>query len=128
MKTLHSILIATVSVFLPVQGLLTTSAILIAVDLISGVVAAHKRKEPITSSGLRRTISKLFVYEIALILAFLAETYMMPMIPVTKMVSSLVALTELKSIYENLDSITGGDLLKTIISKLGSDNSRIDHS
>jgi hypothetical protein len=87
-------------------------------------VAAKKRGELITSAGFRRSISKLLIYELALILAFLAEHYMIDLLPITKMVSGLVAVTELKSIYENLDSIGGGDLLKSIISKLGSENSK----
>jgi phage-related holin len=112
------------AIFAPIQAVLITTMVLIGVDFVTGIVAARKRGEVITSSGFRRTISKLVVYELALVVGFLAERYMMPMLPVCKMVSSLIALTEIKSIYENLDSASGGDLLKSIVSKIGSDNGR----
>ncbi len=112
------------SIFLPIKAILATTLFLIFVDLISGVAAARKRGEPITSAGFRRSISKLIVYELALALGFLAETYMLQSMPITKMISSLISLTELKSIFENIDTTSGGGLLKTIIGSLGSDNAK----
>ncbi len=125
MKYLQAVLVATVSIFAPIQAILVTTSVMILGDFITGVLAARKRGEEITSAGFRRSISKLLVYEVALMMGFLAERYMIDFIPVTKMISSLVALTEIKSIYENLDSIQGGKLLESIITKLGSDNAKI---
>jgi len=123
-KYIQNIIMMLAAIFAPIQAVLITTMVLIGIDFVTGIVAAKKRGEVITSSGFRRTISKLVVYELALVVGFLAERYMMPMLPVCKMVSSLIALTEIKSIYENLDSASGGDLLKSIVSKIGSDNGR----
>lgn len=110
------------AIFAPIQSLIVTTAVMIVIDLVTGIWAAIKRKEPITSAGLRRTVSKILVYEVAIMLAYLAEHYMSDAIPFVKMASAMVSVVELKSIYENLDGISGGDLLKSLVDKLGSKN------
>lgn len=112
------------AVFAPIQSLIITTVVLIVVDLVTGIYAAVKRSEAITSAGLRRTISKLFIYEVALMCAYLAEHYMQLDLPIVKMASTMVSLVELKSIMENLNSISGVDLLKSLIEKLGSSNAQ----
>ena len=121
-KLLEVIIISIAAVFAPIKSLLLTTGVMIFVDLISGVWAAHKRGEEITSSGIRRTVTKIFVYEAALMLAFLAETYISDVLPFIKMASAMVAITEIKSVYENLNDISGGQLLKDLIDNLGSKN------
>lgn len=116
-------LISICAVFAPIKAGLLTALVLIIADTITGVMAAHKRKEPITSAGLRRSISKLIVYELAILLGYLAEHYLMSdYLPATKIISGMVGAVELKSVLENLDALGGGGLLRTIIDKLGSDN------
>lgn len=123
MSWLKSLAMGLLVVFMPVHAAVTTVFVLIMADLICGILAARKRKEPITSAALRRTITKLLVYEVALLLAFLAESYLIHgLIPVTTLVSSMIGIVELKSIYENIDTVSGGELLKSVIGKLGSDN------
>lgn len=123
MSYLRSALMALIVIFMPIHAAVTTVFVLIMADLVCGVLAARKRKEPITSSALRRTITKILVYESALLLAFLAETYLIHgLIPVTTLVSSMIGIVELKSIYENIDTVSGGEMLKGVIAKLGSDN------
>lgn len=111
------------SIFSPIKPILLTALTLVLIDLIIGVVAAKKRGESITSSGFQRTIIKLFVYMSAIILGFLTETYLTgDTVAVCKIISSFVGLTEFTSILESLNEISGGSLLKSIISKLGSKN------
>lgn len=110
------------AIFAPIQSLLMTTGIMIFIDFITGVLAAKKRGEPITSAGFRRSLTKIFVYEAALMLAFLAETYMSDILPFVKMAAAMISIVELKSIYENLNGISGEDLLKGLIDKLGSAN------
>lgn len=120
------LLMALAAVFAPAKALILTSATLLAVDLLTGVWAAKKRGEPITSQGLRRTLTKLAVYESALLLAFIAEQYLIiDILPVSKIVSSFIAITELKSSYENINEIGGGDLLKSLITKLNGPNDQV---
>lgn len=120
---LLSLCLSIATIFAPVKQVMVVTFILIAVDLILGIMAAHKTKVPITSAGLRRTVSKLFVYEVAICLGFLVETYFTgPVIPVVKIITGFVGLTELKSCLENADAFNGEPILKALIDKLGSSN------
>lgn len=115
-------LIATVALLAPVHPLLIASGVLILIDLITGVIRAFKHKEKIKSSVLRRTVTKMLVYNVAIITGFILETYLLPEIPATKLISSIIGLVEAKSILENLNEIYGTDLFKALLTKLGSDN------
>lgn len=113
------LLLSIISVFAPIEGVVLTVLCLVLVDMLTGCIAAHKRSEPITSRGLRRTLVKILLYELACVCAFLCETYLTgSLLPVLKMLTTLIGLTEMKSIYENLDSISGGQLFKQVIDKL----------
>lgn len=122
-KWLEVIGLSLLAVLAPIQTVLTTTFALILADTLFGVLAARKRKEPITSSGLRRTISKIVIYEAALICAYLCEHYLMSgSVPAVKLISGVIGLVELKSIVESLDELNGDPIFKTLISKLGSNN------
>lgn len=120
MKTIATnLLLATILLFVPIKAALLTIIALTLIDLLSGVAAAVKRKEPITSSGLKRTVIKLLVYLSVACLAYLVERFLTgEFIPLAKIMSGLVGITELKSILENLEDITGLPLLKLLIDKL----------
>lgn len=124
MRTLAlNLLMAIAAVLAPAQGMISAALFLITADLITGLVAAHKLGKPITSAGLQRTVVKIFLYESAIILSFLTETYLLNhSIPAASIVAGFVGLTELKSCLENLDVIGGGGVLKQVIEKLGSQN------
>lgn len=117
------LLIALLAVFAPVQGMLVTTLTMIAIDLITGIAAAHKRGEKLVSSGFNRTAVKFAVYMTAIMLAHLVQTYLLrDTIAIVTIAGSYIGLTELLSTYENIDSIAGGALLKSIIDKLKSKN------
>ena len=117
------VLIPLLAVFAPVVPVLITSIVLILIDLISGIVAAYKRGEKIESAALRRTITKIFVYNSAIITAFLIEKYMLnDSLPITKIVAGIIGVTEGCSVFENLNSIYGMNLFKKILYILGSPN------
>jgi phage-related holin len=114
-----NLLLATAAVFMPIKAMLLSIVMLTLVDLVSGIGAAIKRKEPITSSGLKRTIIKLLVYLCVACLGYVVETYMTgDIIPLAKIMSGLVGITELKSILENTEEITGIPMLQLLIDKL----------
>ena len=116
-------IISMFAIFAPIQSTLITVVVLIAIDLVTGLMASRKIGQPITSAALRRTITKIFVYEMAVMVAFITQKYMVPdLLPLVKMASTMIAVVELKSIYENLNTISGEELLKTLIDKLGSSN------
>jgi len=118
------LLVSITAVFAPINSTIITVFILILSDLILGVYAAMKRGEEITSAGLRRTISKLFVYEMVVLTSFLGETYLLGgILPVVKLVAGVIGITEIKSILENSGDITGLNF-KTVIKRLGSKNDK----
>lgn len=118
-----SLSVSALAVIAPLYATMAAVGFLVFADLVTGVWSAYKRKEEITSAGLRRTISKTIIYLGATICGFLVERYMTgPTVPVTKVVAGFIGLTELKSILENSNSILGMDLFKALINKLGSDN------
>lgn len=120
---IQPILMSTLAVFAPVKAILIVTGVLIIADLISGIMAAKKRGESISSAGLRRTITKIFVYNMAVVTGFLVEKYMITDIfPVSKLIAGIISVVELKSILENLNTINGTDIFKSIIEKLGSSN------
>lgn len=119
---LFGLLLAILAVFAPAKGMILSAAALITIDLVTGILASRKQGIPVTSAGLRRTISKLLVYEVAIMLAFITQQYLMPEIPVANIASGFVGVTELTSCLENINIIGGGDLLKNLVTKLGSDN------
>lgn len=123
MRYLEGLALSAIAVFAPVKAVIITVGVLIVADLVVGLLAARKRGEAIGSAGLRRTVTKAFVYEAAVMLGFLTETYLTgASIPITKLVSGFIGVVELKSILESLDELNGTPLYAALISKLGSQN------
>lgn len=88
--------------------------ILLFLDLITGIRKAALNKQAITSSGLRKSISKFLEYSIA-ILASQVFTFVFKLdITLSYYVALFVATIELKSIFENISETTGVDLWKGI--------------
>ena len=123
MNAIKAFAIAIIAVFAPAKAMILSSMALIFVDLVTGVWASKKQNIPITSAGLRQTISKLVIYEVAILLAFLAQQYLLDnSIQAASIVSGMIGITELTSCLENLNIIGGNNLLQSIITKLGSSN------
>jgi len=119
MQRLSSLIISILVVFAPVKATLITVMVLTVADLVSGIMAARKEKKRITSSGLKRTIIKTTVYEAVIMLGFLTERYMTgDAIPVVKILAGFIGLTELKSVMENIERISGMSIIKLLIDRL----------
>ena len=119
MQRLSSFIISILIVFAPVKATLITVMVLTVADLISGIMAARKERKKITSSGLKRTIIKTTVYEAVIMLGFLTERYMTgDAIPVVKILAGFIGLTELKSVMENIERISGMSIIKLLIDRL----------
>jgi len=118
-------LMSLAAVFAPIKPLILTVGFLIFADCLTGVWAAKKRGEAIRSAALRRTVSKMVIYQIALLTGFLVEIYMIEsLLPISKLVAGAIGMVEFKSILENSTVITGQDLFKSLIQKLGSKNDK----
>lgn len=112
----------------PIKAVMLTVGFLIFLDALTGIWAALKRKEAITSAALRRTISKMIIYQLAVISGFLIEKHLFAGdLPVTKIVAGFIGLVEFKSILENGNTILGTNIFRSLISKLGSKNDKLDN-
>lgn len=127
-ETSKAHLLALVSIFAPIKAMVLITLLLIFFDLFTGIWAAKKRGEwkslnDIKSAGLRRSMTKLFVYEAGIMLGYLVETYMIDgFVPLSKIAAGYISIVEMKSILENLDVINGSPIFKGLIQKLGSVN------
>ena len=104
--------------FAPIHKLMGLTTALIAIDFITGLVAALKTKQAITSSRLARSIVKLAVYGVALCTCHIIETYFVAELPIVRMLTALIGLTEATSIFENLNLASGQNLLSLLLSQL----------
>ncbi len=119
LQTLKTLAITVLSIFLPIQPLIVAAFVLITADLVVGILAARKEGIPITSSGIKRTVGKILLYELAIIISFIAEKYLLSdLMPVSKLVAGFIGATELKSILENIDILNGSSLFKTLVNKV----------
>lgn len=104
---------------LPIHAAVISVMALPLVDLALALIAAKRLGKPITSSGLKRTVAKILVYEMATILAFVVEHYLAgEFVPVVKTVTGLVGMTELKSCLEHLDDLGANPLFASLLNKL----------
>ena len=119
MKYLKLSLIALWAFLAPIHTLILTTLFFVAVDLFTGLLAAKKRKEPITSAGLKTTVVKLLVYQSVIFLMFVCQKDMLnDLLPLVNLASTYISITELTSILENLESLTGQPILTSMIAKL----------
>jgi FtsH-binding integral membrane protein len=122
-KHASAYLLGALAVFAPIRQMLVAMVFIVMADLVTGLWAAARRGERIRSDKLRATVVKLAVYLLALCIGFVAEVYLLDrVIPVAKMIAGLAGAVELKSVLENLDSISGGSLFKSLIARLAPEN------
>lgn len=107
-------------VLAPIHPVLLAVSALIILDMVTGIWAAVKRKEKITSTNLKKTIVKTFLYQCSIIFAWLMETQLLDGVPVLKVVTGIIAVTEGKSFFENVHAITGTDFWSLAIEKIQS--------
>jgi hypothetical protein len=120
---LTKLLLVAVAALAPIHAVIISVGLLVIADLVTGIWAATKRSEKIKSAALRRTVSKMVIYQIAVITGFLLEQNLLAeLVPVTKIIGGIIGLVEFKSILENANVITGTDLFKEALKKLGSQN------
>lgn len=109
----YGIFLLFIGMFYPVFSLVFFAGFLIFFDLITGIWASKKRGEEISSKKLSRTIAKVILYPLGIILAYLCEFFLKE-IPFIKGVTFLLIITEGKSLDENLKDILGFSFFKYI--------------
>ena len=113
-------LLAVVSTFfLPITGILFLIGFAIVIDTITGIWKSKKLNIPITSRKLSAIISKLMLYEVAVILFYLIDRFILNdiilvffSIPLmlTKILALVLVSIETLSISENIKAVKGIDL------------------
>ena len=104
------IVIFLIAFFSPIAAAIVTVILLGFFDFLTGITAAYKRGNPITSRKMYASIIKVTMYSILIISSHMIELYLLGYLPLVKMATSTIALVELKSLYENISIITGTDI------------------
>lgn len=103
---------------IPVAHFLAFTMLLVVADLITGTKAAKHRGEKIHSRGLGRSVNKIVLYCIGILLAHgMDQVFFAPKglsFDLVWLVAGLISLTEFKSNLENIASVTGVDVWKGI--------------
>ena len=110
-------LLAVISTFfMPISGILFLIVFAILVDTITGIWKSRKLKIPITSRGLSAIVSKLFLYEVAVILTYMIDKFILNdiilvffSIPLmlTKILALVLVSIEVISTSENYEAVRG---------------------
>lgn len=105
---------ALISFISPLVPTLYFVGILVMSDFITGVIKAHKAQK-LTSRRMSDKVWMTVGYFMAIMVAFAMEKYFGDAVPMVKAVVAIIALTEIQSLRENIEKITGTDILKPLI-------------
>lgn len=106
-----------VSLLLPLWQYMAFTCVLVVADFITGVAAARTRGEELNSRGFRRTVTKIVMYFIAILLTHgMHIVFFEPYIDLKMVwiVSGFIGLSEFKSNLENIATVTGLDIWKRV--------------
>ena len=118
-KSIVQLLTVVGAFFLPISGILFLIGFAIIVDTLTGIWKSKKLNIPITSRKLSAIISKLMLYEVAVIGFYLIDYWILNDIVMkffsvplmlTKILSLVLVSIECISISENYKSVKGIDI------------------
>jgi len=122
-KSIFQLAAITAAFFLQISGILFLIGFAIFVDTLTGIWKSRKLKIPITSRKLSAVISKLFLYEIAVIGFYLIDYFILndivkqffsvPLM-LTKILSLVLVSIEVISINENYKAVKGIDIWQSM--------------
>ncbi len=110
-KYLPIILTGFVAYFSPILGALFFVGSLVMADWITGMIKGAKTK----TFKSRAVIQKFYTgsaYLITIMIVRMAEVYFGNELPLVKPLVAIIALAEIQSLRENIEVITGTDVLK----------------
>jgi phage-related holin len=97
------------AILVPLYDVAGALSVLIIIDLITGIIASIKQSVRFQWSKIINTFTKLIIYSLILLAAWVIESKIIPSIPFMRLVAGFLALTELRSILENFKDIFGID-------------------
>ena len=108
--------VAFVSPLVPLAVLVST---LIATDFVFGIYRAYKKGDEINSRKMGHSISKMFLYNMAVLSVFMLEKIIVGTdMQFTKIAVGVIAMVELKSIDESFRLLYGFSIYESIVDKL----------
>ena len=120
MKINETIIAVCLAALMPIKPLILLVGVCISLDTFFGIYRAIKQRQKITSRALSAVISKMALYEFALILFYFIDSIILNDIAksftpvdlfVTKMVAAVLVSVEVLSILENIKLATGHDFI-----------------
>jgi hypothetical protein len=121
-------LLAAISIFLPIKELMLTIGFLVGADMVVGIWKALKTCQPIRSRRMSDTVTKMLLYQLAIVSGFLIEKYIIiDILPIAKLIGSVIAIIEFKSIVESIEAVTGQNLWTKIKEVIGRKSDDIDN-
>lgn len=107
------------TLFASVQNELFAILFLILIDTATGVWAAVKQdRKSFSSKKLRKVVSKIIVYVLAILVVKVTENYLSSTIPWEDVVTGVLSAIEVTSILENMSKILGYDLIGKVREKI----------
>lgn len=100
----------------PLSVLMLWFLIFVLCDMITGIAAAVKERQIITSHGLQRTVVKFLMYAMTIVLLNAIDVYMLVVahLGLAKIGATIICGIELYSIFENCYRITGNEVFKAL--------------
>lgn len=109
--------------FLDIAPALLAVGFLIMADTLTGIWGAVNQDgwRSVTSRKAGRIVAKLILYPLCIIVAKVSQEYLTPLIPWVDVTLGILAVIEVKSIFENVSLILGYDLWKHVKQRLWKD-------
>jgi len=117
---IHKIWAYTIASFIgffePLGVLMLWFLIFVACDTVTGICAAIKERQIISSSKLQRMIVKLLMYSMTIVLVHAIDMFMITLVDLglARICSTIICGIELYSILENCYRITGNVVFKIL--------------
>lgn len=116
-----SLILASTLFIAPIEGQLLAVGFMIFVSLFTNLWRVPKTKEtilPILSSEALLFSKKLIHYQLLLVTALVMQQFLIPIIPVVSIVTSVIGTREGLIIFENVSIITGTNFISALLEKL----------
>ncbi len=113
---LSTLILSIATFFVPISHLLLLVGVFIFADTALGMYKSYKKNDTITSRKFSNIVSKMFLYQGAIILAYMLDAFLLGEFSklfidiellITKLTTLVIIFTEIKSLDENFKIVTG---------------------
>ena len=104
--------------FQPTYNVLLLVGFFVTMDTIAAMTAAYKKGDAITSRKFRAVFPKFIIYGVAVMVSHVIQKEFFPDFPATKIIAGYIVYSELLSIDENIEKITGQSMFRFFIKML----------